>query len=226
MYFTDEEKEIIKYIANKGSYSISSFFDDNFKNREVIKIEKEFQPTPNGWDFFPKLANFRISSETSAKVFEIEYTILLVNFIKIWNILKSINLVVDKSISPDKIKENFTNFATNNEISLELCIEYETYCTKEMLVIKNQLKEFISNGYKTQDEIHMEKALKSADKSYKVSLWIAGISIALSIYAIVKDNEVKVNNLNEIKVEKLEKQLELTNKELVEIKKLLNQKKK
>lgn len=250
MYFTDEEKEIIKKIAKKNRYSIDDFFKDNFIDREKIELKEQWNSYPlKGFytkdmimdkAFLPSKQDNEIRRKCNKEVTEVydfkeEYIKKIDVFIKVWNILKECKFTYVKSTTKDKVILNFRNFGSkkNEQIIEDHCKDYEDYSLNEFIVIVDSLSQFIKDDFKTKDEIHMEKTLKSADNSFKVSLWIAGISIflsvlsiGLSVFTIVKESEVKVKNLNDIKIEKLEKQLEITNKELGGIKGLLNQKKK
>lgn len=240
MYFTEEEKEIIRKIALKERYSINEFFKDNFVNRKIIKISDEWQYVlKDYWTRDRKMDEILISSKSDPflkqishiieiYVFETNHKILLDKYIKVWTWLEKNNYLISKKISKEKIKLNFRNFGkiyneNYNTIDTTQCNDYEDYAFKETIVIQSDLKEFIDNDFKTKDEIRIEEetnarneALKDAKKSFLVSVIIAFVSIIVSVIPLFKDDKVIIKN--QVNTKKLEKQLEETTQELKDIK--------
>lgn len=223
MYFTNEEKTIIYKIAVKEIYTLNDFFEDNYPDRNLCVTESSYSPDVKGWENTGKLMNLLMSQGTEGYEFKNDYLDLMIRFIKIWEYLDNNHYVVNKSINHDKIKKNFKNFIIKSSISNEMTVDYEIYCTKEMVVIQSDLQDFINDGFKTKDELRIEEeikarneALKDAKKSFWISFILAMVSIAVSVIPFFKDDKVIIKN--QINTQQLEIQLKQTNQELKDIK--------
>ena len=220
MHFTDEEKEIIKKIALKERYTLNDFFADNFKNRVTVKIIKSYSsPFGESW--------YIIESESDVFIFQSSYKLVVNKFIYIWKILVNIDFAVELKIVDGKIKENSKNFfyKENGEIGFlnNIAFDYEYFFRNELLVFQSNLQQFINDGFKTKEELRIEEeikarneALKDAKKSFWVSVFLAVLSVVVSVIPLFKDDKVIVKN--QINTQQLESQLKQTNQELKDIK--------
>lgn len=223
MHFTDEEKEIIKKIALKERYTLNDFFRDNYEKRPKENLHRDWR-AQNGWNNFAKLNGIILYD---AYEFHADYQIELEKFISIWIILEKINLVSDKIINSKKIKINIENFGIKESsgyfINEELCKDYEDFLLKELIIFRERIQEFINDNFKTKDELNIEEekkarneALKDAKKSFWVSVFLALLSVVVSVIPLFKDDKVIVKN--QINTQQLESQLKQTNQELKDIK--------
>lgn len=241
MSFTDEEKEIIKDIAKKDRYTLNDFFEDHFRERGEKKLSSNWDryTLSNFWFFDGGqlgLRNVTMSEETKIFIFDEEYKASTDKFIKIMNILKNMNMIITLKVDIQNVQNNFRNFGSiyttpfptgeTKEffyIDDKLCKQYEEYCVIEFLVVQSDLQEFINNDFKTKDELRIEdeikarnEALKDAKNSFWVSVFLALLSVAVSIIPLFKTDKVIIEN--QINTQQLELQLKQTNLELQEIK--------
>ena len=134
---------------------------------------------------------------------------------------------IDKIINSKKIKINIENFGIKESsgyfINEELCKDYEDFLLKELIIFRERIQEFINDNFKTKDELNIEEekkarneALKDAKKSFWVSVFLALLSVVVSVIPLFRDDKVIVKN--QINTQQLEAQLKQTNQELKDIK--------
>ncbi len=241
MYFTNEEKEIITNIAKKDRYSINDFFIDNLPNRKPEKLSSDWNRfTLSEFWYFDGgklgLRNIDMKQNSEIFIFENSYKTLVDKFVKIINILSNLNMIVSLKVDTQYVLNNFKNFGyivknefDSGDIRLSFhimdtwCKQYEKYCTIELLIIQSDLENFIHDGFQTKEEIERDEerksrneALRNAKKSFWVSVFLALLSVGVSVIPLFKDNKVIVKN--QINTQQLESQLKQTNQELKDIK--------
>ncbi len=215
MYFTDEEKEIMKKIALKDRYNVNDFLMDNFSDEDISR-------------FIPLNEQHKLEIN---------------QFIYIWKLLLTIGFAIELRIPNTKIRNNLKLFFkdVNEEIAFSnnIQFDYESFICNELLIFQQNLKDFINDGFKTKEEIEQEKeiqarnqALADSRDSVKIArkslYWTIGVAVVSGLISIIslgftiksynKETEVKVKNLNEINTQQLESQLKQTNQELKDIK--------
>lgn len=166
MYFTDEEKEIIKKISIKNRYSIDDFLNDTILDRENIKIGKALCSVSTKYDFH----YFVRDSDEDCYLFKENYRSSLDKFIKVWTMLKETKLIIEINNSALNIEKNIRNLIIKNDKGIYvlnniLYFEFEDFLTKELIVIQSDLQDFINDGYKTKEEIEQEQEILARNQA-------------------------------------------------------------
>lgn len=221
MYFTDEEKEIVKKIALKDRYTLNDYLVDNTIERESHKITRDYSN--------PLTDRINVIENNSiVYIFKDSYKLSVNKFIYIWKVLVNIDFAVELKMYDKSILKNAKNFFhrdENNEIKYltDEGFNYEYFCRNELLIFQQNLQQFINDGFKTKDELRIEdeikarnEALKDAKKSFRISVFLAILSVLVSVIPLFKDDKVIVKN--QVNTQQLEAQLKQTNQELKDIK--------
>ena len=220
MHFTNEEKEIIKNIAKKDRYTLNDFCEHYFPYRETIELKEGYYSNLN-------ICSVSVSNNLGIYLFDSSYKEPITKFLYLWKLLIDKNFAVELEIIDYKVSRNVRNFFELRDnkytFSNDCRYEYHEFWCKEIMILESKLQEFINDGFKTKDELRIEdeikarnEALKDAKKSFKISVFLAILSVLVSVIPLFKDDKVIVKN--QVNTQQLEAQLKQTNQELKDIK--------